>query len=192
MAALPLSFSLVAAVPAAAQTTGRLTGHVLHSLTLEPIAGAVLKVVELKREVESGPDGAYAFDGLASGVYMLLVFDSVGSYGQETRRDLVVDGAARPVPVDVHLYPGGGIRVLVRGADGAPVPRARVVTRFQDGLVYQFGEYQSTGDDGRFAARGLKQGRWTVAVEVAGVGAAETTVDVPASDESVAVELRLE
>ena len=42
---------------AAAQPAGRLTGRVIHSLTLEPLAGAVVTISELKREQTSAADG---------------------------------------------------------------------------------------------------------------------------------------
>ena len=69
--ALALVVLASGAAPAAAQDEGRLAGRVLHSLTLEPLAGAVIAVVELGREARSGADGAYAFDGLPPGLVHL-------------------------------------------------------------------------------------------------------------------------
>jgi hypothetical protein len=79
--ALVLS-SMIAAAPAAAQNAGRLTGRVIDSLTLQPIAGAVVTVAELKRDALSGEDRRYAFDGLPPGT------------GHLTAR---IDGTTRPM-----------------------------------------------------------------------------------------------
>lgn len=59
--------------PAAAQDAVRLTGRVLHALTLEPIAGAVVTVAELDREAESEEDGTFTIDALPTGTMHLTV-----------------------------------------------------------------------------------------------------------------------
>ena len=65
--------SMAAALPAAAQDTGRLTGYVLHALTLEPLAGAVVGVAELDREAVSGEDGGYTLENLPAGTVHVTV-----------------------------------------------------------------------------------------------------------------------
>lgn len=88
---------------AAAQAAGRLTGRVIHSLTLEPLAGAVVTISELKREQTSAADGTYAFDGLPPGEYHLTV-RLAGFLAARQEVSVTVAGATLEVPLDPELH----------------------------------------------------------------------------------------
>jgi iron complex outermembrane receptor protein len=90
---------LAAAV--AAQTGVSVTGRLLNSLSSEPIAGATVQIDELRRQVQSGPDGTFTFDNVMPGTYHL----SVRSEGFSSRRTEIVVAATAPPLVEMSIDP---------------------------------------------------------------------------------------
>ena len=79
------ALAVLAAVSAAAQSHGRLSGTVTMKETGGPLHGAVVLIVELGRSTLSGGDGAYAFDRVPPGRYHLVThLDSVFSEAAKT------------------------------------------------------------------------------------------------------------
>jgi protocatechuate 3,4-dioxygenase beta subunit len=77
---LAAMFVLVSA-PLWAQTGAAVTGRVTLDAG-DPMAGAAVVLEELKREVRTGEDGTYRFDGIPPGNYHV----SVRAEGYSTRR----------------------------------------------------------------------------------------------------------
>ena len=79
------ALAVLAAVSAAAQSHGRLSGTVAMKETGGPLHGAIVLIVELGRSTLSGDDGAYAFDRVPPGRYHLVThLDSVFSEAAKT------------------------------------------------------------------------------------------------------------
>ena len=66
------ALTILAAVSAAAQSNGRLSGTVELKETGAPLRGAVVLIVELGRSALSADDGAYAFDRVPAGRYHVV------------------------------------------------------------------------------------------------------------------------
>jgi iron complex outermembrane recepter protein len=85
---------------ASGQTAAALEGRLVSSLSGDPIAGAAVVIDELKREVSSGPDGTFHFDGLEPGTYHLWV----RAQGYSSRRtEVTVPTAGAPVELRVDF-----------------------------------------------------------------------------------------
>jgi iron complex outermembrane receptor protein len=70
--ALATSFVMASAVPAAAQGT-TVSGHLFHSVSLKPVAGATVMVEGTRLETVSAADGSYTISNVPQGTYHLLV-----------------------------------------------------------------------------------------------------------------------
>jgi iron complex outermembrane receptor protein len=95
LAALGVAF----ARPAAAQTA-TVSGHLYHSVTTKPVAGATVIVEGTKLETKSATDGSYSIPNVPSGTYHLLV---VAPGFMPARAELTVASAA--VTLDVAIDP---------------------------------------------------------------------------------------
>ena len=80
---------LIAATPAVAQDGVPLSGRLLNSLNGEPLAGATVRIDELRRQVMSATDGTFTFENVPPGTYHL----SVSAQGYSTRRTEVTAAA---------------------------------------------------------------------------------------------------
>ena len=99
---LVLAFVAAVGSEAAAQTGASLSGTVKRD-TGEPLAAAAVVVEELKREVRTGADGSYRFDGLPVGNYHV----SVRAEGYSTPRAEVTvkpEGATLDLVVEFDLH----------------------------------------------------------------------------------------
>ena len=85
-----LSFLLLFALPALAQTGTTLSGVVTQSENSQPLAGALVVIDELRREVRAGNDGAYKFENVPAGEYHV----GVRAEGYSTRRTEVTVGTS--------------------------------------------------------------------------------------------------
>lgn len=63
----------LAGTAAEAQSRPAVTGRVVNALTLEPVAGAHLRIAEARIEAQTGPDGSFAIEGLAPGRHHAIV-----------------------------------------------------------------------------------------------------------------------
>ena len=97
-AALALSLGLPASAVARQGTT--ITGTLTDSVTLQPIAAAVVVVEELRREVKADAAARFVIEAVPPGTYHL----SVRAPGYSGRRTEVVVGAS-PVAADLAIDP---------------------------------------------------------------------------------------
>lgn len=98
-----LVFLFVCVTRLAAQGPAALAGTLVNSLSGDPIAGAVVVVDELRRQVTSDASGAFRIDGVPAGRYHI----SVRADGYSSRRLEVTaapGAAAMTVPVDPELH----------------------------------------------------------------------------------------
>jgi len=131
--------------------------------------------------------GAYHFDQLEPGVYDIAAYATDGELGQEQREVLV--GGANVDGVDFVLLPGGRLDVIVRGAEGEPVP-AELEFFDERGARVRFSENDRAGATGRFAARGVRSGAWSVVARADGWSEGRGEVVVRAG-ESAQLEIAL-
>ena len=113
------ALTILAAVSAAAQSNGRLSGTVSMKETGGPLHGAVVLIVELGRSALSADDGAYAFDRVPAGRYHVVA-----------HLDSVFNEAAKTVEV-----PAGG---------AATVDFTLALTALQDEITVTASEKQET------------------------------------------------
>jgi iron complex outermembrane receptor protein len=97
-----LALVLGVATTGAAQGT-TVSGRLFHSVTLKPVAGALVQIEGTKLESKSGADGSYSIANVPAGTYHLIV---VAPGFVPARAELVVtEGAVtRDVPVDPELH----------------------------------------------------------------------------------------
>jgi iron complex outermembrane receptor protein len=86
--------ALTALAAAAGADAATLAGHVL-SAGGEPVPDAVVSVVELRQETQTGPDGSFRFDDLPAGE--LLIEVSSPRFGGTVQRVLLEQGSALDV-----------------------------------------------------------------------------------------------
>lgn len=86
---------------AAAQGGVNLSGRLVNAVSGEPIAGATVRLEELRRDTLSGSDGGFTFENVPPGTYHI----SVRSEGFSSRRSEVVVSATQAAPVDVRVDP---------------------------------------------------------------------------------------
>ena len=101
-AAIALAAAVGFASPyvAAAQTAATVSGHLYHSVTTKPIAGATVLIEGTKLETKSATDGSYSIPDVPAGTYHLLV---VAPGFMPARAELNVTAA--PVTLDVTVDP---------------------------------------------------------------------------------------
>jgi hypothetical protein len=94
------------------------------------------------------PDGTFRIGGLATASYNLCAGAELAGYA--------VRAGERPgdSEVSLTLRPGGTVRVLVKGPEGAPLPRAYASVSKVDGAVVNV---PSTGGEGPTNASGITQ-----------------------------------
>ena len=90
---------LAATVQSASAQTAVLEGRLVNSLNGGPLAGATVVIDELKREVVSGPDGAFRFDNIAPGTYHVWV----RAQGYSSRRTEVTVPPEGGAPVELRI-----------------------------------------------------------------------------------------
>jgi iron complex outermembrane receptor protein len=81
-----------------AQTSTTISGRVTQGDNNQPLSGALVVIDELRREVRTGDDGAYKFEGVPPGAYHV----GVRAEGYSTRRTEVTV-AAQPVSLDLAV-----------------------------------------------------------------------------------------
>jgi hypothetical protein len=181
-ASVPAAGPAVSVVPApVAAASGQLRGTVAYARR-EPAVGAVVLVRPADsatplRVATTGPNGAFAFDGLADGMYRAEIRQeghvSVVKTGIAVRAPfravievLLVRGTTPREPVDA---PDGSASLAgtIRVSRGAPLAEARVRLTRADGAD----EARSllTDGSGSFSASGLKAGGWHLEVQGAGL-----------------------
>ena len=89
---------LVFVVQASAQTGTTLSGRVTQGDNNQPMAGALVVIDELRREVTAGEDGVYRFEGVPPGSYHV----GVRAEGYSTKRTEVTV-ATQPVTLDLAV-----------------------------------------------------------------------------------------
>ncbi|HWI17084.1 MAG TPA: TonB-dependent receptor plug domain-containing protein, partial [Vicinamibacterales bacterium] len=100
---LAILFAFGLSVAAHAQTGTTLSGVITQSENNQPLSGALVIIDELRREVRTGSDGSYRFDGVAPGQYHI----GVRAEGYSTRRTEVTVGAAPQtlnIAIDFDLH----------------------------------------------------------------------------------------
>ena len=91
---------MIGASPAAQGQTSSIRGRLLEVESERPVAGALVFIEELGREVESGSDGSYAFDDLPAGTYHLIV----AAEGYMSRRvEVVLAGVDAIIEIEMPL-----------------------------------------------------------------------------------------
>ena len=82
----------------AAQSGTTLSGKVTQADNKQPLAGALVVIDELRREVRAGDDGTFTFDGVPPGLYHV----GVRAEGYSTRRTEVTV-ASQPITLDIAI-----------------------------------------------------------------------------------------
>ena len=160
---------------------GEITGTVVDAVTAEPLAGVAVELWDgdgySAGSTSSGPDGGYAFGGLAPGVYFATsrnyqgyldeLYDDLpcpgggGYYGgcdPTTGAPIVVEIATATADIDFALDRGGAISGLVIDAStGEGAVGARVRTWDSAGSYLQS---TFTDDSGVYAFSGLAPGTY--------------------------------
>lgn len=152
---------------------------------------AVRRAAEGERfhgRVLADEDGAYRFEHLEPGVYDIAAYSTDSELGQEQRE--VPVGASDVAGVDFVLLPGGRLEVSVRSADGAPLP-AELDFFDERGARVRFSGQDRCGPDGRYVARGVRAGAWSVVARAEGWREARGAAVVGAG-QSTQLEITLE
>ncbi|MDE2661937.1 MAG: carboxypeptidase regulatory-like domain-containing protein [Gemmatimonadota bacterium] len=122
-----------------AQEAVGIQGTVVDDGTGEPIDGATVRLADASgsaRETITGPDGAFAFPGVAPGAYTL----AVRRFGYELLSTPLEIGAQAPPRLDVRLTPQAiPLQPLEVGVEGRP-PRL-VESGFYDRMEEGWGTY---------------------------------------------------
>ncbi|MFQ5889493.1 MAG: TonB-dependent receptor domain-containing protein [Gemmatimonadota bacterium] len=110
---------LLAAGPAAGQTTGTILGRVTDGMTAEPLGGTLVRAVHLRRETITAPDGRFVLAGVTAG-RQDLQFRLVG-YKPVTLQGVSVPGG-RAIEVEVRLEPTAiAVEPIVVDAERQPL-----------------------------------------------------------------------
>ena len=172
-------------IPATAPVPGQaaaIRGRVL-SAARKPVPGASVRVMAtgVERTLRTDDSGAFSFDGLAPGRYMLqanLSDQTTWYFGQNgpgqagrpmsVARDQVIDG------VDVVLPPTRAISGVVVDEHGEPLQGVRVQAmqpRYAAGrlVAAPVGSARSTDDRGRYRLWGLQPNSYLVAASIEGL-----------------------
>jgi hypothetical protein len=129
------------------EPAARIAGRVLRVPGGAPFAGARVRAGDA--ETVAAADGSFALDALPGGVFAV---EAAAEGTVALDRPVVRAEAGRTVPVpDLRLALLGGVRVLVRDAEGRPVPRVPLRLLPADGAPAIAGPPAAalTGSDGR-------------------------------------------
>ena len=157
------------------------------------LAGIEVRALMPQRAAVTGEDGAFRLEGFdaAMGMALLSATDPGGAYGGATR--MVQVGSARPIVI--VLVEGGALDGrVVEAAGGAAVAGATVMLLSVDGdvgasLAAAMQPIRASSDeDGRFAASGLRAGRYLGRASLPG-GPASSFAAVVREDETSRVEV---
>lgn len=138
------------------------------------------------RRGRSGPDGAFAFDGVAAGRYALRAIS-----GERAAYVAAIDvgGDAGMPMITVALVPGVRVAGKLRGKDGAPIAGGEVTLAEADGTPLP--RAIATGADGSFAFAAVLPGAFVVAARAVGFyPSPPKTIDV--QHRALTLELRLD
>jgi hypothetical protein len=157
----------------------------------DPVPGAIVVLQETSRAAAefvgksfTDSSGNYHFPCIAAGTYRVAVYPTKAGLAAEAVDPIVVGTGTESRPANLVLPAGGDIEVAVADAEGRPVAHAVVSFFDAAGREFSFGEPPTRTDrEGRFLARGAKEGPWTVRVTS---GGATTSQDVDVSREKCA------
>jgi iron complex outermembrane recepter protein len=111
-----LALAIGYSAEAGAQSGATVTGRLVNSLSGEPIAGATVQIDELRRQVQSAPDGTFAFENVPAGAYHL----SVRSSGYSSRRTELTVGTSPTAAGDLRIDPELHFEEVVSVSADAP------------------------------------------------------------------------
>jgi hypothetical protein len=100
-AGLAVLLGVLAPEPAAAQGVASFRGRLINSVSGMTVAGATVRIDELRRETVTAEDGTFTFENVVPGSYHL----SVRSEGYSSRRSEITVGAASGAQIDVTVDP---------------------------------------------------------------------------------------
>ena len=100
-AGLAVLLGVLAPAGAAAQGVGSFKGRLVNSVTGMTVAGATVRIDELRRETVTVEDGSFIFENIPPGSYHL----SVRSDGLSSRRSEITVVGGSPLQVDVTVDP---------------------------------------------------------------------------------------
>lgn len=132
----------------------------------EPVAGVWLSGLGAVRSAKTGADGRAEADVAPGRRYQISVRQA--GYRETTKQFVApAAGGTDVVVIALETLPRGAVEVLVRDADGRPVPSASLAL-FRDGTAVSWHAdhmtLRRTNDDGQFVAEGVEPGRWHVVV----------------------------
>ena len=99
--ALAVLLGVFAIEPAAAQGLAGFKGRLINSVTGMTVAGATIRIDELRRETVTAEDGTFTFENVQPGSYHV----SVRSEGYSSRRSEITVGPGSVAQVDVTVDP---------------------------------------------------------------------------------------
>lgn len=164
---------------------GSISGTVSHAETGARLSGVVLVCLrsgvaggteDFVAQTSSKADGSFEFPHLFPGRYQVIAYSAVGLAEQASQ--VVEVGNDDTGVVDLELWPGGALQLLVLGPDG-PVANARVRLRGPEGEWMRFSNLQHTNAQGRYVVGGMRAVSWTLSVEAPGFEPLSEVVSVP-------------
>ena len=149
---------------------GRITGTVVDGRTGEGVSGCFLLLEvdagggeRFSALGSSGPGGAFAFGDLVARTYAITAYPAQPGLGFARSESIViVEGAPELAPVEIALFEGGEVEVVVHDASGKPLASAVVEFVDDEGRSHGFSGAPQTDQRGRFRARGVRPGRYQV------------------------------
>ncbi len=177
------------------QGTGAVVGRTLRETTDEPADTVlVLERLEDGRRLFAGfarsdADGSYALRGLPEGRYALTAYATGDALGFEAAEPFDLVEGAPPHALVFRHGPGATVEVRVLDASGAPVPGAMVELEDERGRRFSFDRRPLTDADGVHVAQGVRPGRFTVCVALAGREARAPLECRPGRREAVTIRL---
>ena len=140
---------------------------VTDGLTGEPVARASFQLDTVARDGErifagwgTLVDGRLSIEDLGEGEYGLTVYPETGELGQERRERILLNAETPTSELVYALAPGGSVSVIVVEGNGDPVELATVVLVDEREEAHSFGRSSTTGEGGRFLARGVAVGSY--------------------------------